>query len=154
MEIYKVPRLTANKKFLQLMYWFLYMTIWMFIVSFALDWLWPIVPHGLNSSIIHSARFALFVGFFWSLFMSFLVWPFIHPREVVVTDKEITSVSSIQSRTVRKGLIRKISQRRNGVLISERSLFGLFMWGGVWIPKTLPEYEQLRALAESWRVTS
>lgn len=71
-------------------------------------------------------------------------------REIVVTEKEIRGVTPTSFRTVRKGHVRTISERRGGVLVSERTRFGLFLWGGLWIPKTLPEYEHVRALVESW----
>ncbi len=40
-----------------------------------------------------------------------------------------------------------------GIGISERSVLGARMMGFVYIPKTLPEYDDLKLVAESWRVT-
>jgi hypothetical protein len=73
--------------------------------------------------------------------------------EIVVTDKEIRGVSSRSLRIVRKGQIRTISEQEDGVLVSEGTQFSLFL-RGLWIPKALPEYEQIRALVENWRVAS
>jgi len=61
-------------------------------------------------------------------------------------------------RTVRKGKIRSIFEikaaagRSGGIGISERTILGARMMGFVYIPKTLPEYDDLKGLAESWRV--
>jgi hypothetical protein len=58
--------------------------------------------------------------------------------------------------TVRRGKIRSIFQikgRLDGMGISERSEFGARMLGFVYLPASLPEYEELKRLAESWRAT-
>jgi len=53
---------------------------------------------------------------------------------------------------VQKGLggFRKV-HRDGGLMLSDRGRFGTFMWGGVWIPRALPEYEYLKRVAEMWK---
>jgi hypothetical protein len=40
-----------------------------------------------------------------------------------------------------------------GMLLSERSRLGTFLWGGVWIPRELPEYEMIKNLVTLRRMT-
>jgi|SRR5271168_3331744 len=62
-------------------------------------------------------------------------------------------------RTVRKGKVRSIfeiktaSSGAGGIGISERREFAARMLGFVYVPKTLPEFDKLKSLAESWRVS-
>jgi hypothetical protein len=59
--------------------------------------------------------------------------------------------------TVRKGRVRTIFEikatafQSGGLLISERSMAGIRMFGCVFLPRELPEYDDLRRLAEGWR---
>jgi hypothetical protein len=58
-------------------------------------------------------------------------------------------------RTVRRGKIRSVFQikgRVGGIGISERSEFAARMFRYVYVPASLPEFEELKRLAESWRV--
>src|ERR1700733_11464670 len=61
-------------------------------------------------------------------------------------------------RTVRKGKVRSIFEikgmfgRADAIGISERSMLGARIWGFVYVPKTLREYDNLKQLAEGWRV--
>jgi hypothetical protein len=54
-------------------------------------------------------------------------------------------------RYVRRGQIRTLIERNRGLTVSKYSRVGTFFLGGVWIPKTLPEYEFLKSLAISWK---
>jgi hypothetical protein len=72
--------------------------------------------------------------------------------EIVVTDKKIRGVTPTSLRVIRKGRIRTISERCDGLLVSEHGPIHLFKLGGLWIPKSLREYEHLRTIVESWRV--
>jgi len=62
-------------------------------------------------------------------------------------------------RKIRKGRVHTIFEikgrfgRPDAIGISERSRFVARMSGFVYIPKTLPEFDDLRRLAESWRKT-
>jgi hypothetical protein len=59
--------------------------------------------------------------------------------------------------TVRKGRVRTIFEIKatafhsGGLGISERSMAGTRMFGCVFLPRELPEYDDLRRLAEGWR---
>jgi hypothetical protein len=90
-----------------------------------------------------------------------------HSYKLFVDQDSITGVAKYTGwmkwlgtrRTVRKGKIRSIFEikaavgRSGGIGISERTILGARMMGFVYIPKTLPEYDDLKGLAESWRVT-
>ncbi len=62
-------------------------------------------------------------------------------------------------RMVRKGKVRSIfeikatSLRPGGIGISERKELAARMLGFVYVPKTLPEFDKLKSLAETWRVS-
>jgi len=75
-----------------------------------------------------------------------------YPYEIVVSDEEMIGISPKYRRRIRKGHVRTIYERTGGILASERGPVGRFFLGGIWIPKTLPEYEHLRAIVESWRI--
>lgn len=91
--------------------------------------------------------------------------PRVPAYKLLVDDNSITGVSQYGGwmkwfqtrRTVRKGSVRSIfnvpaiGDRPGGVGISERSQLGARMWGFVYVPKSMPEFEDLKRLAESWR---
>jgi hypothetical protein len=84
---------------------------------------------------------------------------------LLVDDDSVTGVSQygglmkwfVSRRTIRPGRVRTIFAVRTtphhsgGIGVSERSRLGARMWGFVYIPKTLPEFDRLKALVESWR---
>jgi hypothetical protein len=108
----------------------------------------------------------------WSLVMS-AVMAFGRIRTIpnytlLVDDDSITGVTEytgwmswlVFRRTVRRGEVRSIfpikvrnrAGQSAGIGISERErVFSARMLGFVYVPKTLPQYEQLKHLAESWR---
>ena len=79
------------------------------------------------------------------------------PYELVVRDDEITAQYAIAFKTIHRGKVRTILERgrwlshRPGIVASERGKLGAWMWGGVFIPQDLPEYERLRDMILSWR---
>jgi len=68
---------------------------------------------------------------------------------------EVTALSQMHSRTwtrtVRRGEVKTMIERRNGLFLSERGRIGAFFWGGIFIPRTFPEYDELKCLTESWK---
>ena len=85
-----------------------------------------------------------------------------------VDDQSITSIMEYTgwmkwyktSKTVSAGKVRTIRETNGrlggpgGLGASEQSGWGAWMRGGIYIPRTLPEYERLKALVESWRSPS
>ena len=77
--------------------------------------------------------------------------------KIVVDSDSIKAVYPKSLRIVRSGRIRSIFRikasppRPGGIGLSERGEFAARMLGSVFIPDTLPEFEQLKQLAESWR---
>ncbi len=53
---------------------------------------------------------------------------------------------------VRKGMVRSIFRIPGGIGVSERSQFGARMLGFLVIPNTLPKFNEVRTLLESWHV--
>lgn len=77
--------------------------------------------------------------------------------EIVVTDDCIAAIGPGVKRSVRKNELKTISESEGnffvgpGLRISKHGPFGTWFWGSIWIPKTLPEYESVRALVLSWQ---
>jgi hypothetical protein len=109
-----------------------------------------------------------FLSLVWGLGMAFLspIWKRLGrdlklDYRLLVDADSITAVFPIskhrQSRkVVRKGMVRSIfeikaaSFRPGGIGISERKEFAARMLGFVFVPNTLPEFDKVRSLAESW----
>jgi hypothetical protein len=76
---------------------------------------------------------------------------------VVVSDDYITAVYPRYKRSVRKNEVKTVAESDGNVLtapslrISKYGPFGTWFWGGIWIPRALPEYEYVRNLALSWK---
>ncbi len=122
---------------------------------FLLDWLWP--SSRPARSVARSATTAL-------IFSSVMIVVGVTRSSgrlgeysITVDGDLIVGKWSGGLRKVRRGEIRTIVEsktnflRDGGLLISDRGRFGAFMWGGVWIPRTLPEYEYLKRVAEMWK---
>jgi hypothetical protein len=61
-------------------------------------------------------------------------------------------------RTIRKGEVRSIFNiagrfgNQRGIGVSERNRLGARLWGFVFLPESMPEYERLKGVVESWQV--
>jgi hypothetical protein len=77
--------------------------------------------------------------------------------QIIVDDDCITAVHPTYKRTVRKNDVKTVTESDGSLLsapsirISKYGRFGTWFWGGIWIPKTLPEYESIRVLALNWK---
>jgi hypothetical protein len=77
--------------------------------------------------------------------------------KVVVSDDCITAVYPRYERSVRKNEVKTVAESDGNVLtppslrISKYGRFGTWFWGGIWIPRALPDYESVRNLALSWK---
>ena|SRR5216683_2392264 len=77
--------------------------------------------------------------------------------KVVVSDDCITAVHPRYKRSVQKSEVKTVAESDGNVLaapslrISKYGRLGTWFWGGIWIPKALPEYEYLRNLALTWK---
>src|ERR1700735_4492709 len=102
--------------------------------------------YGLSSPVLGLSQ-PLATRKFWSMTIRSLAYPNIP----VGCLRESTF-----RRAVRKGRVRSIFEIKGGkgvlrgVGISERTQFGGRMWGFVFVSTSLPEFESLRQLAESW----
>ena len=134
-----------------------------FLVMLALNIFW-LSHYEKQESVYEIALKVLFISFFWGVAMAFTPKKF-PSGKLLVDGQSITSVIEytgwMKWYRIRKiasagkiRTIREISGRLGapgGLAASERSGWGAWMFGGVYIPRTLPEYEQLKALVESWR---
>lgn len=103
-------------------------------------------------------------GLFYGAFMAFFGLSGPSGYKVIVDGDTITGVTQyagwrkwlVWRRTVHKGKLRTILDLKSrsgaprGVILSERNRFGSWIIGSVYIPNTLPEYEDIRRLAKSW----
>jgi hypothetical protein len=153
-EVYSLPADAQKPSRSRLFAGRLFLFAVFFLGYFALDYFWP-ASHRIKS-LAGSAIRALV----WSALM--IVFGFFSSRrrqryDVTVDGDLIVGKGLGGSRKVHRGEIRTIIERRpnfltdGGLMLSERGRFGMFMWGGVWIPRALPEYEYLKSVAEMWK---
>jgi hypothetical protein len=80
--------------------------------------------------------------------------------KVFVSDDCITTVRAGYQRSVRKDEVKMVAESQGNVLfapsvrISKYGWFGTWLWGGIWIPKALPECPAIRDLALSWKAST
>jgi len=76
--------------------------------------------------------------------------------QIVVDDDEIAtrnfnSFNRLHSKTIRRGEIRTVIEKEQGLLISRRGRAATrYFFGGIWIPKQLADYEYLKRLVLGW----
>ena len=132
-------------------------------LMFCFHTFWP-SPSDLRYGLYRRAIGSALEGLIWGVMMS---WFLLTSPEVElrVDEQSITSITRHRGwiplkirRTVHKGRIqifRDLKTRsgaHRGLLISDKGeLASRLSTGFVFIPNTLPEYEDLRRLAESWR---
>lgn len=123
-------------------------------VRVLLDRFWPgpsseSILRAIISGAVWAAAFTLAVSEFGNKLM-------LH-YDLVVSEDEITAQYAIAFKTVHRGKVRTILERgrwlsnRPGIVASERGKLGAWMWGGVFIPQDLPEYERIKETILSWR---
>jgi len=141
----------------------LYLSGFYFILLFGWKFFWPTSTER-NSGLLGTAIETGVVSLLWGLTMAF--WPRKFPSyKLLVDDESITSVVEftgwmkwwVVRRSISKGKVRTIWEIRGkqgmprGMGFSERSGLSARMWGFVFLPSSLPDYESIKALAESWR---
>jgi hypothetical protein len=136
-----------------------------FVLRFGLSIFFPTEherSRGMPGVAIEIGILSLLAG----IGMVFVRLPRPLPKYKLLVDEEsITGVTEytrwmrwrVKRTTVRKSRVRTIFEIKasafhpGGLGISERSMFGARMWGWVFLPKDLPEYDDLRRLVEGWR---
>jgi len=139
-----------------------------FIIQFSRYSFWPSATERHRGPLSLAVEAAV-VSLLWGVSMvSMSIW-FGRSRsfpnyKLLVDDETITAVYEYSSwlkwrvfrRSVYRGNIRTIWEVKarlgqpGGMAISEKSRWCARMFGFVFIPRSLPEYESLKALAESW----
>jgi hypothetical protein len=140
-----------------------------FALRLGMIFLWPSEYEksgGLGGFVIEIAVVSLGWGL-WMVFLTPILGPIWGKRDrkirFIVDGDSITAEYAYWPkrtlrRTVRKGKVRSIfeikgtSLRPEGIGISEKSKFGARMFGFVYVPRTLPQFEELKRIAESWRI--
>ena len=116
---------------------------------------------GLRTLAVDSGIFSVVL----TLVMVFFKSPRVPSYKLLVDEESITGVTEfagwmpwfVQRTTVRRSRVRTIREIKattvhsGGLLISERSMFGARMLGGVFLSKDLPEYDDLLQLLEGWQ---
>jgi hypothetical protein len=137
-----------------------------FIIWFSWNLLWPGSSAKARSPFSIAIEGAI-VALLWGATMVF-GGPILRTSssyKLLVDEESITAVTErsgwmhwwVHRRTVRKGKVRTIfgiggrfgSPR--GIGVSERGKLGARLWGFVCLPESMPEFEQLKRMAESWR---
>ena len=123
-------------------------------IHFLLGFVW----HGSGaSSVIGNLIQSMVTGVLFALVFFFA---FLKPNmnyDLIVSDESISAVHPWFDRGVRKGEVRTVVETAGNALtpaalrLSKFRRIGTFLWGCVWIPRALPEYESIKALAESWK---
>lgn len=73
--------------------------------------------------------------------------------KLVVSDDSITAVYPSFKRSIERNRVKTLIESRGtaftppALRVSQHGRFGMCLWGGVSIPRALPQYESLRALA-------
>ena len=112
---------------------------------------WPAGVPPLVDQVAES----IITGIFFALGMSFFIWMQFN-FALEVSEESITVRRIFSTRKIRSGEVKTIVETRPrwlvppGVRVSKHGRFGAWPWGGIWIPKALPEYEQLRSVVEAW----
>jgi hypothetical protein len=131
-----------------------------------LMFLWKLLSHRSDGHPLDLFLGCAFGGVIYGLLMYFLVLRQFSPKRkgradrvsIVVERDQIASAyrsladtSWIPQMVLHKGKVRSIFRIPGGIGVSERSQFGARMHGYLVIPDTLPKFEELRELLESWR---
>jgi hypothetical protein len=126
--------------------------------SFAVLWaicfqlLFPNPTRGLSASLVDVVT----IGVIWAGLDAVLFMKRRFTYDVVVTD-DLIAIGPRPKRLIRKDEVRTVSECDGnflvapGLRISKYGSIGTWFWGGIWIPKTLPEYESVKSLALSWQ---
>jgi hypothetical protein len=140
-----------------------------FVGIFSCRLLWP-SPSERSQGTLTTAVWLAIEALIWGALMGF-GRPFLPKRlklgdyKLLVDDDSITGVTErtgwmrwwTTRRTVRKGRVRTIFEIRakafRGLGVSERSKLGARLWGFVYLPQSLPEFEELKQLVEGWRTS-
>jgi membrane-bound metal-dependent hydrolase YbcI (DUF457 family) len=143
----RIPRVQRFGSFLGL---FAMYAMCYFAVEWAIHWLWP---RDRNSA---SALGMLVTAVIWATLMS-TVFSSLRPVEyqIMVDEDEIStgnfkSWNQLFSRSIHRGEVKTVIERKKGLLISRHNRIGTFLWGGIWIPKQLDDYEYLKRLISGW----
>jgi hypothetical protein len=144
----RVPR---AKRFTWLLIQFAILVPLYFFVLLASQWLFHL--HRETDRVGMIIQSVIF-GFCMSLLSSFRKGAQyqIEVDEEAIRTKNFSSNNWLSSRAIRRGEVRTLIERRNGLLVSRHNRVGTFFWGGVWIPKQLADYEYLKRMVSSWRV--
>jgi hypothetical protein len=126
----------------------LYITTWM-LTCLLTKILWPpFFKLGLGTVAGIGVLWSLSMAWFGGWSAKYIVGD---SYELSVSNDCLTGKTNLTKHTVRRGEVRTVIERSNGLAVSCRNRTGTYLWGWVWIPRELPEYEQLKILAQSWK---
>lgn len=127
---------------------------------FALGWLWHSHPRPTVTEMAIKAIVFSFVmsaiqssrSYWLSISKSWSTYQIVIDDDEIVT-RNFKSFDRMHSKTIRRGEIRTVIEKEQGLLISRRGRAATrYFFGGMWIPKQLADYEYLKRLVLSWRV--
>ena len=156
----KSPRVNPKYKIISV----LCFAAFFFLIRFGWSILSP-TPSEMSSGLPSVATEIGILSLLLALVMVFFKSARIPNYKLLVDEESITGVTEytgwmswfVKRTTVQKSRVRtifeikKTASHPGGLGISERSMFGARMCGFVFLPKELPEYDDLRRLVEGWR---
>jgi hypothetical protein len=119
---------------------------------FLIDWFWPITHN--KSSVAWMVLSAVMNAALLAIVITWRTRRQLATYKVFVDDEQIVRRQAIFDQCVRKGTVRTIVERKTGMLVSSKGRVWTFFWGGLWIPRVLPEYGLLKNLVTSWKEPS
>jgi hypothetical protein len=118
-------------------------------LCFAIEYFWP--GKSVRESLVSMIVSAIFQAAIFALILAASGSTMLSKYEITVSEEEMSAKGSVIPRSVHRGKVRTLIERRRGLMISERGRVGTFLWGGMWIPREINEYELLKDLAVSWK---
>lgn len=114
----------------------------------------PNLPNNLSGAFLDAIGTGIIVGLLSAFFYNESL-----KYSLVITDESFTAIYPLFKRSIKKNEVRTISETRGsalaglgpGLRISKHGRFGTGLWGAIWIPTGLPDYDSLKELALSWK---
>ncbi len=113
---------------------------------------WPNPGQPLVGQVVES----IITGVLFALAMSFFTW--LQFNFALEVSPDLIGVRwAFFSRKLRKGEVKTVIETRPhllappGLRISKYGPLLTRFWGGIWIPKALPEYDEIRNIALTWK---
>jgi hypothetical protein len=119
---------------------------------------WP-SSYERSESLLERVVWTFFESVFFALALQCVSWFGPKTYEIAIDEHQITVIYGRFKRSVRRDQARTVSETQGGIFsspgltISKYGRFGTRMLGSVYVPKTLPQYEHIKNMVESWKAS-